>query len=393
MAEIFRNSKVASPAQDIRATLGADGLQAHLGGDRYATAPARAAELRELKVWRRDHPYLPFRKANAYSWCCDEDATDADRRVPSAVTATSVFGRPCAMVSRGWQHVMELATRWLEMHTRPEHMNPAARTVIATFLVTLSTAAQGPVFEAASIKRNTSGNSAVTNGSTPGRFVMINAPVRSLIAFAYPLPSGEIVGGPDWISSERYDVNATAGYLAPRDEMAAMVRALLAERFQFAGHIEPRRRPTYALMLARSDGRLGPQIGRSELDCAAILVANDEAARGSRKPPPAASNGAPPCGMRQDAGGPLRSGGLSMDLLATLLSRSAGRPVVNKTGLLGNYEFVLDYSPPVAGPDSPRDDRPTMFTAVREQLGLKLEAEDGPLDVLVIDAIERPSPN
>ena len=272
-------------------------------------------------------------------------------------------------------------------------MNAVRRMLVAAVVLTLPVLAQEPRFEVASIKRNNSGGLSMTNASSPGRFVMLNAPTRSLIAVAYPLPSGEVIGGPDWLTSERYDVNATAGHLATRDELTAMLRSLLADRFRLVAHTDKRVRPTYALMLARPDGRLGPDMHRTDVDCEAIRLANEGAVRGTNRPPPPASNGAPVCGMRQDAGGPFRAGGVPMQLLATMLARSAGRPVVNKTGLTGNYEITLNFSAAPTGPDASRDDRPTIFTAVREQLGLRLDAEENPLDVLVIDAIERPSPD
>jgi uncharacterized protein (TIGR03435 family) len=96
--------------------------------------------------------------------------------------------------------------------------------------------------------------------------------------------------------------------------------------------------------------------------------------------------------MLQEPGGPLKSGGIAIDMLATLLARPAGRPVVNKTGLSGNYEFTLTYAPAAAFGNS-ADDRPPVVTAVREQLGLKLEPEVNPVEFLVIDAIHRPSPD
>jgi uncharacterized protein (TIGR03435 family) len=228
-----------------------------------------------------------------------------------------------------------------------------------------------------------------SNQSTPGRYVLINSTVRSMIAFAYPLPSGQIVGGPEWISSDRYDVNATAGRVATRDEIAAMVRTLLTERFGFKAHIETRALPTYALMSTRDDGTIGPNMRHIDVDCAAAVAANTDAAR-SRTVAPIASNGAPVCGMLREAGGPLKAGGISMEMLAATLSRPAGRPVVDKTGLHGLYELTLTYSTEI---NAANDERPTLFTALREQLGLKLEAEDNQLEVLVIDGIERPTPD
>ena len=110
--------------------------------------------------------------------------------------------------------------------------------------------APASVFEVASIKRNDSGNPGMSNSSRPDRYILTNAPIRSMIAFAYPISSGEIVSGPDWMTSERYDVNASAGRDVTRDELVAMVRSLLAERFRFRAHVGSRVRPTYALTIA-----------------------------------------------------------------------------------------------------------------------------------------------
>jgi uncharacterized protein (TIGR03435 family) len=270
----------------------------------------------------------------------------------------------------------------------------AAVLISSSVNVTETQTPAGPAFEVASIKRNNSGSPAVTNNSLPGgRYIMTNAPVRSLILFAYPIPSGEIIGGPDWIGSERYDVNASAGRDATREELQAMVGALLSAKFSLVAHRETRNRPIYALRLARTDGRLGPDIRRTALDCDAVVAANKEAARGLRTPPPLASNGAPPCGILQQPGGAMLSGGITIELLAGSLSGAAGRLVVDKTGLAGNYEFTLNFAVARGNGNNATDDRPTLFTALREQLGLKLEPEQSPVETLVIDRIERPTPD
>lgn len=158
-------------------------------------------------------------------------------------------------------------------------------------------------------------------------------------------------------------------------------------RFKLLAHQEVRERPTFSLILARSDGRLGPQMRRSDYDCAAV-----EAANRRNEPAPLAANGAPPCGIVQ-ASGTLRAGGITMGLLSQTLSNALGRVVVDKTGLADSYELTLRYGSQALGGGGAADDPPAVFTAMQEQLGLKLEPSIAPLAVLVIDRIERPAEN
>jgi uncharacterized protein (TIGR03435 family) len=250
----------------------------------------------------------------------------------------------------------------------------------------------GRTFEVASIKRNTSTGSGRSVGSRAGgRFVMVNGPVATLVRSAYPSDTSELIGAPDWIQSERYDVNAKAEGNPARDEMQAMLRALLADRFKLAMHYETREQPVYALMLSRSDGRLGAEIRRSALDCEAVAAAN-RIGRPLDVPLPA--NGAPACGMSA-GGGTLRIGGMPLRSLAGSIAGATGRVIVDKTGLEGNYEVTLRYATQPAALTAPNaagvNDPPSIFTALREQLGLKLEPDRAPLQMIVIDHIERPT--
>jgi uncharacterized protein (TIGR03435 family) len=174
--------------------------------------------------------------------------------------------------------------------------------------------------------------------------------------------------------------------------MEAMLRAMLADRFKLAVHYEIQERPVYALVLARADGRLGPNIKKSELDCDAIQAARRA---GSKEPPPATSNGAPACGMSMRGGVGLEvlMGARPLSALASSFgSGTTGRVVIDKTGLSGLYDMTLNYvSQPK--PDAPPGTPPDVFTAVQEQLGLKLESDRAPLKILVIDRIERPTEN
>jgi uncharacterized protein (TIGR03435 family) len=271
-------------------------------------------------------------------------------------------------------------------------------------------AAQGPVFEVASIKPNPAGRDAPTRQRTlqGGRFVAENMPVALLIGQAFDLPAYRLTGGPQWIWSDAFDINARADSdLLPADgqrPLRGALRALLADRFKLVAHIETRQLPMYALVLARSDGRLGPNLTRSSrTDCDAIRerVAKEQATDGpSGPPPPPPANGvAPPCGAMNGVGTFAIDSG-TLERLANYLSSELNTRVADRTGLTGLFNARLTWTPdqspsgaldPGARPTDP--DGPALFTAVQEQLGLKLQKTTGPVDVLIIDRIERPTPN
>ena len=269
-------------------------------------------------------------------------------------------------------------------------------------LVALSTRAQeripagpppnGPTFDVVSIKRVTDIRDRRSIGEQPGgRFVVSGMAIAPVIRTAYPADISDLIGAPDWVTSEVYDLTAQAGREVSREQMEAMLRAMLAERFKLAVHYETQERPVYAMVLARADGRLGPGLRRSELDCDAIQAARRA---GSKETLPATALGGPPCGMsmRGAVGMEVLMGGRPLSALASSFGTGLGRVVVDKTGLTGNYEVKLSYmdKPKAdASPDAP----PDLFTALQEQLGLKLEPDRAPLKVLVIDRIERPAEN
>lgn len=260
--------------------------------------------------------------------------------------------------------------------------------------------AAGPRFEAATVKRNTAGGMMVS--ANAGQYQATNVTVSILINQALRLPAPQIIGIPDWAQSERYDVVARMppGITPGAAVQQQMMRALLDERFRFATHTERRELPIYALVPARADGRLGPDLAASKNDC------TPGRARGAGGPPAAPTQlgrGArPACGTMQGPG-LLSSGGITMTRLAEILAGNLGRPVVDKTGLTGFYDLDLVYTPdqipgPPPGPvpqgfQMPVIDPngPSLTTAIQEQLGLKLESTRGPVEVVVIDRIERPS--
>ncbi len=229
-----------------------------------------------------------------------------------------------------------------------------------------------------------------------GRFNAINAPLRTLITFAYQIQNFQLVGAPDWIANARYDIVAKMEGDPPAvapgsgaDHMMLAMRTLLAERFTLVVHRETRELDIYALTMARSDGRLGPLLKPASGDC------SPQAFAGRAGGPPSAGP-LPVCGI-QGAPGRIRFGGYPLSLFASGISNQVGRAVVDRTGLTGNWDFELRFAaePPPGGlppgvqlpPIDP--DAPNLFTAVQEQLGLKLEATKGPVEVLVVDSIQQ----
>jgi uncharacterized protein (TIGR03435 family) len=258
--------------------------------------------------------------------------------------------------------------------------------IAVALLITVIAGAAGqtvaPVFEAVSIKVNDSGRDG--GGTTPlrnGRWNATNIPLRGYIASAWDIPANRVFGLPAWADITKYDIAAVAPDGATQAQLwPLLVKALLKDRFKVAAHAETRDLPIYNLVLARADGRLGPGLTPAAIDCDAPnwreLLKDKPSAR--------------PCGFSWDAG-VYTGGGQHLSLLASLLASPAGRPVFDKTGLTGSYDFELKWAPGVAA--DPSGNGVSIFTAVQEQLGLKLESAIAPLDVLIVDHVERPTAN
>jgi uncharacterized protein (TIGR03435 family) len=255
-------------------------------------------------------------------------------------------------------------------------------------------------FEVASVKPNKTGDQRVSIGLQPGgRFNASNVPLRMLLRQAYDIQKFQIVGGPEWLRSDRFDVVAkTPEGEYSANQMRPMLRALLAERFKLRAHHETREMPVYALMKARQDGSLGPNITPAAVDCVAVM----QSRRGGPQPAPPQPRQKIDCGLLIGVGR-MNVGGMPMVSLARSLSSLVGRTVMDKTGLTGGYDVELTYAPEGLGglPPLPNGvslpdgdpNAPTIFTALREQLGLELESQHAPVDVLVIDSAEPPSEN
>jgi uncharacterized protein (TIGR03435 family) len=270
-----------------------------------------------------------------------------------------------------------------------------------------------PTFEVASVKSNKNGpGSPMMGRSLPGRFEATNMPAKILLLQAYGVPTYRIQGAPPWLDSERFDIAAKAPDGTQPDQVMLMIRALLIERFKLVAHRETKESPIYALVLARSDGKLGPKLTKTTDDCEAIMAERRAAARARGPGPvpftPPGPNERPVCTMNMTpvpgAGFVLRmrAGGQTMESLARTLSGNVNRQVVDRTGLTGRYDYEIEYSPartlntapitaPPGGPTpaTPIDDSPSIFESV-QQLGLKLESTKGPVEYLVIDKIEHP---
>ena len=259
--------------------------------------------------------------------------------------------------------------------------------ICATWVAAALGAAHGqePSFEVASVKVNTSGGpiSRMVAPTGTGRFEATNVPVRMLILNAYGIPGFQLAGGPPWIDSVRVDVAARAATSVTRDEISRMVRGLLAERFNLAVHREQRQMPVYSLVVARDDRRLGPRLHAATTDCAAVT-----AARGAA---PQLPSGQLLCTTRMSPTS-INAGGMTMARLAQTLSGIVGRVVTDETTLTGGYDFQLAFAPeqplPPGAPPSTDPDAPSIFAALQEQLGLKLNASRGMVEVLVIDRVD-----
>jgi uncharacterized protein (TIGR03435 family) len=247
-----------------------------------------------------------------------------------------------------------------------------------------------PEFDAVSIKPNKSGDLRMTmRPARGGRLNATNVPLKNLITWAYMIRAFQLSGEPSWVDSERFDV-ATTSEANPRYDvlqptLETMFQGVLADRFKLTSHRETKELPVYSLVVAKNGPKIHPV---DEEGCPEV-------------PPP--DN---PCRfLRPTKFGQLTGKKAPMFILALLLSSMTGRTVVNKTDLKGSYDYTLDWTkylqPPQVPPGAeatpvaldPMSVETAISTALQEQLGLKLESTKGPVEILVIDHVERPSEN
>lgn len=265
-------------------------------------------------------------------------------------------------------------------------------------------------FEVASIRLNTGpalgGPVGGGIGFRTGRFSAENITLQQILTYAYELQAYEIFGGPDWVTRDRFDIAATVpppptGF-DPRDTAARnrrLVRALLADRFNLVAHEERREMPAYSLVMARPDRRLGQRLRPFKGECGEP---------GQLGPPPNATFGMPTSDpnkgphwcMAFTGMGRLSAQGTTLADLTTILARfpAVRRRVLDRTGLTGRFDFDLEWTPFATPPGTaptgvPPDAGPTLFTALQEQLGLRLESANETVSVLVLDSVNQPSPN
>ena len=299
---------------------------------------------------------------------------------------------------------------------QPVGRGPSPFLGLAGWIDSPTSGPDAPRFEVASVKRNplnTVDNPGGSRTQVGGAVRATNTTLKRLIRMAYRLNlTDEIVGGPSWADTFGFDVDAKPAQEVTIAQSALMMRTLLAERFQLVVRKEPREGSIYALVLARRDGALGPQIKRSLGECTMVVPGMARPAGADAKADPAKfvwpAPGRPGrrCGIGPD-GDTVKAGSITMATLVTYLTPMLDRPVADKTGLKGNFDFDLRYDgaatlvmpgrgrATAVSPDAPPDPAkgPSIFTALQEQLGIRLDSQRGSVDVLAITSAELPTEN
>jgi uncharacterized protein (TIGR03435 family) len=287
------------------------------------------------------------------------------------------------------------------------HQHSAAAVVVIALVPVMAAAQQfltgtgAPVdpntrFEVVSITPIADAGSPMLIRMTPGGLDSA-VPVGVLLRQALQKPDYLTVGAPGWINTERYAIRATLPKGVSPAAMSVLLLNLLKDRFQLATHLETREQPIFNLVLARSDGRLGPSLKPASAECQAVFAAMQAA---PRLPDPNQT-----CGSGRSSPGLFAFTGSPLIRLVPTLADLTGRPVIDKTGLTGLYDLTLKFAfegrvagvmgplgMPAGGPPPTADpDAPSLSAAVQEQLGLKLESARAPVEIVVIDTIEKPT--
>jgi uncharacterized protein (TIGR03435 family) len=237
-----------------------------------------------------------------------------------------------------------------------------AAAVCFTSVLVLAQTAERPVFEVASLKANHSGQTGTHSDRDNNRLSIVNMTLKRYISRAYSLREDQIVG-PGWLDTERFDLAAKSEFVPSAEQVGLMLQALLADRFRLTLHRESKEGHVYALVIAKGGLKMKP-----------VEETGDSSTNSTR--------------------GTLDGKHVSMDRLATALSRLVGLDVVDQTGVTGVFDVKLAWDPATTAlsPDTPAEARDTgqsIFTALQEELGLKLEARKMPVETLVIDHVER----
>jgi bla regulator protein blaR1 len=269
--------------------------------------------------------------------------------------------------------------------------------------------AQAPRFEVASVKRNGDPNVRFRNMRPlpGGRLSAVNATAQMLILNAYGVQAYQLIGGPQWIDADGFDIEAKGNPDATREQVLLMLRSLLEDRFQFRFRRETRDLPVYALAAARSGAKLPPPKAGGCFERNLNSVRPSEPAPGQ----PAVPCGSPLIAMGPNASTTMSGGNVEMKEFVRGLQMILRQPVLDRTGITDRFDVDLKFTRDDitgglpgrmggAGPDSvapaPADALnapPSILTALQEQLGLKLEKSKGPVEVFVIERLERPSAN
>jgi uncharacterized protein (TIGR03435 family) len=236
--------------------------------------------------------------------------------------------------------------------------------VVLLLTVAALALAQSPSFDVASIKPNISGSGSTSESTRPGRVICTNVTASMLIESAFGIKDFQISGAPGWVGSDHFDINAATG--TSRDlndkELQPYFQALLAERFHFRFHRETKELQVYSLLAAKTGAKLAPHSGEGD--------SSNNISNGSGKSSVTSTN-------------------VSMESFANILGGRLDHVVIDHTGLKGAYDIKLHWSPDPAADST----EPSLFTALQEQLGLKLETTKGPVEIIVIDNLEKPTEN
>ena len=268
-------------------------------------------------------------------------------------------------------------------------MNRFAFVVLCSCTAALAAQEPPPRFEVASIKPNMSGGDEDSALAPSGRVVVRNMTLEVLIRGVFELQRHQLILGdrvPIWFVTDRWDITALGpprGDEATERRIRSMMQNLVIDRFKLVTRREVRDTPVYGLVVAGSDRSLGPQLRPSSADCAAMLAAFK--ATGATRQTPHSKV----CGLKASTGR-LWGTGVPLEEFIRRLTLVAGRPVLDTTGLTGPVDLDLRWTPDDAkGPATGA----SLFTAVQEQLGLRLEPRSAPVNVMVIDSVERPTPD
>jgi uncharacterized protein (TIGR03435 family) len=347
--------------------------------------------------------------------CCDDaavsvtgDAVTYARALVELESARAAHGA-AAMAANGGSLARRIARLLGQPREAAEHTRSGPGTIAAAMLLAVTALAvwgqpgARPKFEVASVKPSQESRF-MSVRPLPGRLTA-NAPVRLLMQNAYTVQAFQILDGPAWINSEYYDIDATTDGNVSRAQTFLMLQSLLEDRFGLKIHRETRDLPVYTLVAAKGGSKLA---AAQEGSCAASAPDGLLQSAGGRVAPP--GQGPPvltPCGgvrVMLDVGGARMLGGkIAMPEFVRTLSLTLGRTVIDKTGLTGFYDVKLDFVPDEATaalPPPPPDaaaaldaKNPSVLTALQEQLGLRLESGKGPVEVIVVDHVERPATN